>query len=425
MCDCEGQTDIGRYLSRIGGQAGDRLTGYGQAFGSSAAKRFKAWTGLGDYQLHGNSLISGSGATGQPQIRNAGRAVIIRYKEYIGEVVTSPSAIGAFNVTSYRINPADIASFPWLAPIAQQFDQYQPLGILFEFKSTATDYTATTASLGSVIMMTEYDVRDEAPEAKGEMLNSAYSQESKMSEHAVHGIECDPGELQRSIFYCKSSDTVAVGDDNRDYDVGTFNIATQGGGLPVGQSVGSLYVHYEFAFFKEQPQGGIFNKSWPWYARDTQVALATQLKLFEIGGSTSTLIGGEDMGITFVQTGLTGSINIPRRWQGAYLRFKWAIRASPPLATSPTLSLVVTTQNQCSIPSDLWMSRYTVSGGPPFQFRAQGTSTTVLEMYVKCNDVMTSNGQLVLNDPLVNYPLTSAYSCFVCMELLNEGYFEA
>lgn len=236
----------------IGAQLGDMaqtgLTGLAKGFA-------KSWFGVGDYSLKTNSLIQTGGATtSDVQIVPQGnREIRIIYREYLGDVYTHPTTAGAFSIASFAINPGLVSTCPWLAPIAQQYEQWTPNGIVFEFKSTSSEYVATQA-LGSVIMATEYDVLDAAFVNKQEMLNSAYSNEAKPSQRIVHGVECDPRDNPLRIFYVRAG---AVSSSQlRDYDVGTFYIATQGGAT-ANLNLGSLYIHYDLTFRKEQIFGGI------------------------------------------------------------------------------------------------------------------------------------------------------------------------
>lgn len=216
----------------------------------------KSWFGLGDYSLKSNSLIPGGGSiTNDVQIVPAGpRETRIIYREYIGDVFTHPTTAGAFYARTYPLNPGLLSLCPWLAPIAQQYEQWTPNGIVFEFKSTSSEYVATQA-LGSVIMATEYDSLDAVFSNKQDMLNSAYSNEAKPSERIVHGIECDPRDNPLRVFYVRSG-AVPSGGSIRDYDLGTFTVATQGGAT-ANLNLGSLYVHYDLTFRKEQVFNGI------------------------------------------------------------------------------------------------------------------------------------------------------------------------
>lgn len=212
--------------------------------------------GSGDYRLMSNSLVSGGGVEMEnAQIVPSGpRAIRIIYREYLGDVYTHPTSAGAFNIASYDINPGLVSTFPWLNPIAQQYEQWTPNGIAFEFKSTSSDYVSTQA-LGSVIMATEYDQLDSVFANKQEMLNSAYANEFKPSCDGVHGVECAREDRPLQILYVRAQTVPSTG-DIRDYDCGRFSIATQGGAT-ANLNLGSLYVHYDITLRKEQLFNGL------------------------------------------------------------------------------------------------------------------------------------------------------------------------
>lgn len=248
MADCNcGDSPVGRYLGKIGGQAGDRLYGTALAGIGAMQKRFKSWTGLGDYTLNTNSLIN-SGSTGYLETRT-NDGLRIRFREYLGEISTHPSTVGQFNMREFTLNPTDRFCFPWLSRIATQYQQYKPLGVIFEFKSTVSDNGGTNAAIGSILMASEYNVNDPSYNSKFDMLNSAYSQESRLSGNAAHGIECEPTESGRLVYFTNNRE---VNTDKNDYDLARFTIATKSGTLPANTIVGSLYVHYEFLLMKEQ-----------------------------------------------------------------------------------------------------------------------------------------------------------------------------
>lgn len=238
-CHCEGQATSA--WGRVGAQIGDKAWATG-------AKLFKNWTGFGDYKIVGNSLMAGG--IDNLRISTQGRSTRISYREYLGDIVTS-TTVGAFNKRDFIINPGLASTFPWLSPIARQYEQYKAHGIIFEFQTTASDFGGANAQIGSIMMATEYDVQDiDVFSSKAKMMNSAYSQETKMSNNLVAGIECDPSELQRNVFYVRNSQQAFLS-DSRDYDVAIFTIATQGGTVAANTSIGSLYVHYDIEFFKE------------------------------------------------------------------------------------------------------------------------------------------------------------------------------
>jgi hypothetical protein len=193
----------------------------------------------------GGGTSSGQSVTIMP---SGPRTVTLRYKEYLGDVYTHPTTAGAFYINTYSINPGLVTSFPWLSGIAFQYEQWTPNGIVYEFRSTSSEYVSTQA-LGSVIMATEYDQLDTTFSSKQEMLNAAYSNEAKPSQQILHGIECARGDNPRTIYYVRPGVLTTVA-NIRDYDLGTFCVATQGGAT-ANLNLGSLYVHYDITFRKE------------------------------------------------------------------------------------------------------------------------------------------------------------------------------
>lgn len=394
MCDC-GNTDAGKYFARIGGQFGDLATSKAMRFADYGKGKIKAWTGFGDYQIRTNSLINSSGGLNLG-MATSGRSTFIRWKEYIGDVYTHPTTVGAFNATTYVVNPANLQTFPWLSSLANQYEQYKPRGVIFEFRSTATD-TTTNASLGSVIITSEYDILDQAYSSKADMLNSAYSSEGKMTDSILHGIECDPEELSRKVFYTRNAGaqtTFTTAD--RDYDVCRTTIATQGGGLSAGQSVGSLYVHYEFEFLKEQVYGGInaLDQIFCGFANTLQPA-APQTQAFGFQRKV-----GIDMGLTFANDGII----FPQYWAGATIKLTFIYSQT----TAFTIGLPGNAVYQGCAKAQVNPAVSTGGGGwtgyyAPFQGTLTATTAVTMAVaYVKLNQPLTIPATM-------NWPATSTW----------------
>lgn len=252
--------DIDRRLARmetrpsigqsLGGAIGARL-GNRQS-GASLGKHIEQLFGFGDYTIKSNSLFT-SNAMGQsmvPQFSNQGRTITVRVREFITDVKAGPTLSGGsttFAIERYRINPSDPVTFPWLGTIATQFDQWEPSGIVFEFRSTSSEYNGTNQSLGTVIMATQYDVADTVFVDKPTMEASDYANSVKPSESALHGIECSPKERPTEVLYCG---TATTGYDARMYDLGYFSIATQGCSA-ANVNLGELWISYDISFYKK------------------------------------------------------------------------------------------------------------------------------------------------------------------------------
>lgn len=251
----------------VGGRLGRKLGNMGydylnDAFQNSVLgknfKRAKEWFGQGDYTIRANSIIDTGGDPGQlKMITNGNPWTDFIYREYLGDIV-APATPANFSSQSYAINPGLVQLHPWLAPIAQQFEQYEPMGIVFEYKSLLSDYSSTQV-LGSVMMATDYDPSDPPYASKLEFMNAQYSSQAKPTETLLHGIECDPSQRAQELLYVRSG-TIPSTEDIKDYDLGTFQIATQGLGVAAGTVIGSLFVHYHYRFYKQQLNNGLLQK---------------------------------------------------------------------------------------------------------------------------------------------------------------------
>lgn len=240
--------------SAIGGGLGSAFgpvgTGIGSFLGGKLGHLIETVTGFGDYKVDQNSILTGG--MSPPQVVNSinNGGFIIRHREYLGDILGTI----AFTNQSFLIQPGLNVSFPWLSQIANSFEQYRLRGVLFEFNSTSSDAvlsTATSSALGSVIMMTDYDVADDPPTSKRQMLNAEFSCSTKPSKSAIHPIECKKQLSAQSILYTRSVEAVPVGFDQRLYDFGRFNIATEGMQAN-GGSVGELWITYEIELLKPQ-----------------------------------------------------------------------------------------------------------------------------------------------------------------------------
>ena len=198
-----------------------------------------------------------------PEVRNSvyvEGGTIIRHREYLGPIITSSTA-GAFKISTYPLNPAQMRTFPWLSAAAANFEEYKPNGVMFEFRSTASDAIAssTNLALGQVMMCTQYDPTDPVFTDDVALLNYSWAQSGKVSDNICHYVECDPKQSPLSHLYTRSQ-SATDDSDLRFSDFGNFSIATSGlQGTSV--QVGQLWVTYEFILYKpklgdQNPGGG-------------------------------------------------------------------------------------------------------------------------------------------------------------------------
>lgn len=238
-------------FARAGGVLGGMFGPKGMMMGKAAGEALSRITGVGDYTVKSNSIATET-ATLSGEVPAFGRtdnSTRVRHREFVTDITASDTP-NAFTNTSYVIQPGNASLFPWLASLAQNYQQYRVHGMVFMFKSTTSDYSAAGA-LGKIAMATNYNVRDSAFINMQELENAEFSVSGKPSLSRIHPIECAATNGVPLIKWVRDTQYDSSGGDDRLYDVGKFQVATQG--LPASTSgaiIGELWVTYDIEFFK-------------------------------------------------------------------------------------------------------------------------------------------------------------------------------
>lgn len=249
---------VGSYMSTAMKVAGGLVGGYlgnpglGASLGGKAATALKRITGVGDYKINSNTILTDS----VPQFTTNGRGMRVAHREYVQDIISNITPLG-FQLNQFPLNPGNSLTFPWLATVANAFDQYRIHGCVFEFKSMSSDaLNNTNTALGSVVLQTQYNVLDPPPFNKQQMENAEFSASVKPSQNTIHAIECAKEETPLHVLYVRNSNSNITGSDLRLYDYANFFTATTGlqGGLV---NVGELWVTYDIEFFK--PKLALYN----------------------------------------------------------------------------------------------------------------------------------------------------------------------
>jgi len=246
-------SEVINYIAKNGlGALGSMLGPVGAGLGSLASKVM----GFGDYAPQGFKVSKNSISMGNdpPEVANfKGRDVIVKHREYLGDIYTADNDAtpGNFSIQGYPLNPGISTTFPWLSTIAQNFEQYELAGVLFEFKSTSADaLNSTNTALGTVIMATQYDSVKLPFQNKLQMENHEFASSCKQSCSMLHAIECLPTQNTLNTLYTRIG-AVPSGADPRMYDFGTFYIATVGS-QAFGVNIGELWVTYDVILKKPE-----------------------------------------------------------------------------------------------------------------------------------------------------------------------------
>jgi len=156
--------------------------------GTTASSIMSSITGRGAYKVRSNSFMNASDAI--PQFdKNLDGSIVLSHREMVTDVLGSQR----FNSNVYLIDPTVASTFPYLANVAINFEQFEFLGLVFCYNPTSGNSVASSnTALGTVIMATEYDVSKPVFGSKTEMESYEYCTSCVPSEPMLHPIECNP-----------------------------------------------------------------------------------------------------------------------------------------------------------------------------------------------------------------------------------------
>lgn len=267
-----------RYYRGKGGYFDEAYEAYGKStakstlgkLGHVAGDAISKFMGFGAYTVKSNVLVQDP----MPMMNKAGEgAITVRHREYIGDVITGSA--NTFNLKSFAINPGQEQTFPWLSQIAANFEQYRIEGMIFEYRSMSADaLNSTNTALGQVIMATDYNAANPSFGQKSEMENYDYGCSVKPSESMIHPIECARAQTVLSELYTRAN-AVPSGEDVRLFDLGNFQIATNGFQAS-NVNVGELWVSYQVTFLKQKMFAalGNYNTFSSWYRSGTNISVS-------------------------------------------------------------------------------------------------------------------------------------------------------
>jgi hypothetical protein len=174
----------------------------------------------------------------------------VRHREYILDVISDTDS-SVFVNRQLPIQPGLSTVFPWLSTIAARFESYRFNRLRFIYEPVVP-----TTSSGSVMMAIDFDASDSAATSKVQLMS--YHNAVRIAPWSQTHYESDQGDLWKfgTQRYIRTSPTAG---DIKTYDVGTFQIATQGVsvlGTNDPQVLGELYVEYDVDFYTPQIESG-------------------------------------------------------------------------------------------------------------------------------------------------------------------------
>jgi len=211
-------------------------------------------SGKGDYTVTRNTLTNprSYGSSAQIGLMHGDMGTTrVKHREYVRDV---PSSTTFQNIT-FAIQPTNSQLFPWLSALAQNYEQYKILGLIFEYRSlSANALNSVNTALGSVSMATQYNSLDSPFVNKQQVLNYQFGTSCKPSESMIHPLECDPAQTPNQPLYVRIGSAAAG--DARLYDYGILNYVTIGM-QQANVTIGELWVSYDILLIKPRISSGL------------------------------------------------------------------------------------------------------------------------------------------------------------------------
>lgn len=211
--------------------------------GNELGRRISRLIGTGDYEsneTYANSLIKGA-ATPNISFGKTALAIRVKHREFLGDIYTGAVA-GAFTNYAYAVNAGLRNTFPYLSQLASNYEEYCFHGLVFEFISTASPYSAASA-LGSNVAAMEYNAAAPLFTSKFAMENSTAAISGRLDKNLMYGVECASNSNVQNCYYVRNGVSSLPLTTT---DLGNFQFAVApAAGVPTNSVVGELWVTYD------------------------------------------------------------------------------------------------------------------------------------------------------------------------------------
>lgn len=198
------------------------------------------------------------GGTDPPKMGRTKFGFTVSHREYIQDITSSVP----FIPENFPLNPGIPQTFPWLAQIAENFEEWIPNAIVLEYKTTSSNTVVNTTNsnpgLGTVIIATQYNSLNNQFGSKQQMENYENAVSSDPSRSVIHPVECARKQTPLEPMYVRTGPLEASAtrsNDLRFYDLGVTTVAT------IGQQtnnfvIGELWISYSITFLKPKLLAG-------------------------------------------------------------------------------------------------------------------------------------------------------------------------
>lgn len=195
-----------------------------------------------------NINISRSGSNATFRAKGSKNGLVVQHKELLQSITGSVAFNGSVD-TTYQLNPGIQDCFPWLANIAQNYEQYVFNKLSWEYVPRCPSNTA-----GTIYMATSYDAKDYPPFGNSDSMGTyRNSISSGVWAPVWHHSSVKKGKYQQKTMVRTTA--IDSGEDIREYDIGNFEFAVEG--CANTNQIGQLWVHYSVTLFNPKITAGL------------------------------------------------------------------------------------------------------------------------------------------------------------------------
>lgn len=224
--------------------------------GAAIGAGISSITGYGDYKVgakgqmgikrpvSSNSLTRFSGPIEVVPSFGMTETIRVRHREFVTNI-TVPTTPAAFTNRLFRINPGNGSTFPWLASLANSYQQYKIKGMVAEYVTNCADF-ASQFAMGTVTLCTNYNVQDAPFTNAVQCETSSFSVTSKPSMNILHALECNPNSMSYKQYYTAPNGSEV----NPINDFALLQVVTEGLTASAGAIMGRLYISYDIELTK-------------------------------------------------------------------------------------------------------------------------------------------------------------------------------
>lgn len=177
-------------------------------------------------------------------------SVRIRHREYIQDVLSVSGSVPS--VTSFLLTPTNPVTFPWLADIADNWEQWRLHGAVYEYVPLSGQL-ASTVALGYVTLCTEYDVNKPLVVSRAQAENMEYTTTTVPYNGMLHPIECKRAETTLQVLYIATNNVLPANGEPNFYQFANTMMLV-GGQSANGTVLGSIFLNYEVELIKPRLQ---------------------------------------------------------------------------------------------------------------------------------------------------------------------------